>query len=94
MLKWATETLTRDQKNTQYSKYICHEFNLFLKKHDPAFFESVVKPLLRCKMEKDIVDFYLLKEYDQVNNYIDHTEKLNAMEKCFLIDSLMQSGAI
>ena len=45
-------------------------------------------------MEKDIIDFYLLKEYDQVNNYIDHTEKLNAMEKCFLIDSLMQSGAI
>ena len=45
-------------------------------------------------MEKDIVDFYLLKEFELVNNYIDYTEKLNAMEKCFLIDSLMQSGAV
>ena len=61
MNKWATGYYTKEKKNSEYSKFMCHEFNLFLNKHDPAFFKSVVEPVLTCKMEKSLVDYYLLK---------------------------------
>ena len=75
---------------------MCHELNLFLKKRDPDFFETVIRPLLNCKMEKTFVDFYLLKDFQEINKYKDFycMQKLNAMEKCLLIDSLMQQGDI
>lgn len=44
-------------------KHFCHEFNFFLKQRDPEFFESTVRPLLQCKMEKTFVDLYLLDDH-------------------------------
>ena len=71
-----------------------HELNLFLNKRDPAFFKSVVVPILSFKMEKQIVDLYLLRYFEQVNAFVEYKRftRLNAMEKCLLIDSLMKSG--
>ena len=60
MSKWARGSFSKEQKSSFYSKFMSHEINLFLNKRDPAFFKSVVLPMLRYKMEKQIVDFYLL----------------------------------
>lgn len=45
-----------------YSKEVCHEFNFFLKRNDPKFFESVVQPFLKSKIIKTFIDHYLLEE--------------------------------
>jgi hypothetical protein len=45
-------------------KHFSHEFNFFLKQRDPEFFESTVRPLLQCKMEKTFVDLYLLDDHE------------------------------
>ena len=44
-------------------------------------------------MEKSFVDYYLLEEYDQLAEYtrVDTFNKLNPLEKCLLIESLMKS---
>lgn len=59
-LKW--HLLGADERKRLYSTFMSHELNLFLKKKDPQFFAQVVRPFLACKLEKDIVDFYLLDE--------------------------------
>ena len=69
-----------------------HELNLFIKKRDPEYFKTVVLPFLQCKMEKKIVDYYLLGDNATVTQYIEKSDKLNAMEQCLLVDSLVQLG--
>jgi len=54
--------LTDEQKREKYSKYACHELNLFLRERDGAFFEAVVLPYLRNKKDKTFVDKYLCGE--------------------------------
>ena len=73
---------------------MCHELNLFLKKRDPQFFESVVKSFLSCKLEKTFVDFYLLGDYAQAIKYAEFhlNGKLNAMEQCLLVESCVKAG--
>jgi len=51
--------LTDDQKREKYSKYACHELNLFIHERDGAFFEAVVLPYLKNKKDKTFVDKYL-----------------------------------
>jgi hypothetical protein len=51
--------LTDDQKREKYSKYACHELNLFIYERDKAFFEAVVLPYLKNKKDKTFVDMYL-----------------------------------
>lgn len=58
MLKWPT--LSSEQKSKTYSEYCSHEFNVFLKLKDTAFFENAVRPFLTNKIEKTIVDYWLL----------------------------------
>jgi hypothetical protein len=54
--------LTDDQKREKYSKYACHELNLFIHERDGAFFESVVLGYLKNKKDKTFVDKYLCGE--------------------------------
>lgn len=56
--KW--DSLTVDQKNFYFGEYQSHELNFFIKKHDPTYFEEVVKPFLSSKMEKQFMDLWLL----------------------------------
>jgi hypothetical protein len=58
----AWSSLTKEKKEYYLSEYFSHEFNYFLKKRDPAFFESTVRHFLTCKMEKTFMDLYLLDE--------------------------------
>ncbi|TWU23348.1 hypothetical protein Pla52o_28840 [Novipirellula galeiformis] len=56
-----------DQFNTSekldaYSRLACHELHLFLKAHDPTFFNATIKPYLENKKEKQFVDHWLLDD--------------------------------
>jgi len=42
--QWST--LTPNEKDRYYSEYMCHEFNLYLRRRDPEYFDAVVRPFL------------------------------------------------
>ncbi len=50
------------EKDDLYRRFVCHELDVFLSAHDPAYFKSVVRPHLRNKRDKDFVDRWLLGE--------------------------------
>lgn len=87
-------TLSSNEKDRYYSEFMCHEFNLYLRKHDTEYFDAVVKPFLQYKMEKKFVDYYLLQNFKECNKYAEFAlfSKLNALEVCLLVDSLVQSN--
>ncbi len=94
VVKWPSYK-TQDEKLKVYYKYACHEFNYFLYKRDQDFFQNIVKPFLKHKMEKSFVDLYLLGCYEQIiktyNTFLNF-DKLNTFEQCLLIDALVQKG--
>eukprot|EP00831_Metopus_contortus_P049965 TRINITY_DN4170_c0_g1_i2.p1 TRINITY_DN4170_c0_g1~~TRINITY_DN4170_c0_g1_i2.p1 ORF type:complete len:420 (+),score=104.22 TRINITY_DN4170_c0_g1_i2:144-1403(+) len=83
--------LSEEEKHNNYAKYSSHELHLFLYFKDPAFFKSIVRPHLVNKMEKTLVDLYLLevplKEYYE-KPYV--FQKLNFLEKALLVHSLVK----
>lgn len=91
-MKWSD--YSRDEKNKQYNKYFSHELNIFIYMKDQEYFKSVVKPYLKNKMEKKFIDHYLLGDTEEVLKYtkIESVSKLNVMEICFLIDTLVRVG--
>jgi hypothetical protein len=82
ILNWPT--LTPEEQRAKYSKYACHELNVFLAKKDPKFFAEVVKPYLANKKDKTFIDHWLLD--DKLDAYLlpwNHGQ-LNAAERVFL----------
>lgn len=92
VLRW--HTLSTTEKDRYYSDYCCHELNLFVFKKDPVYFKDTVKPFIQSKMEKQFIDFYLLGQTAQVMKHteIHLYEKLNALEKCLLVEVVRQKG--
>ena len=93
IFKWSR--MSKEDKEKHLSEYFSHEFHFFLKKKDIEFFEGTVRGILSSKMEKTLVDYYLLDMHDNVVDSIDIVNvaaKLNAFEICLYIDSLMQLG--
>lgn len=74
-------------KNKKYSMYMSNEMNFFLYFKDTEYFEEVVKPSIASKMEKTLIDYFLLEEYEQVEKYkqVAVFDSLNALEQCLLI---------
>ena len=56
--------LDREEKVKEYYKSFSHEFNIFIYFKDREFFNDIVKPFLKFKMEKTFIDYYLLEDYD------------------------------
>ncbi len=56
----AWDRLPAEAKDRLFSALSSHELNLFIYKKDPEYFARVVKPYLRQKMEKALIDYYLL----------------------------------
>ncbi|MFG0261267.1 MAG: hypothetical protein ACF788_02630, partial [Novipirellula sp. JB048] len=54
------EQLDASEKLDSYARLACHELHLFLKMHDPTFFDETIKPYLENKKEKQFVDHWLL----------------------------------
>ena len=60
ILNWPK--LKPEEQKEKYSKYACHELNVFLAKKDPKFFNTVVKPYLANKKDKTFLDRWLLDD--------------------------------
>lgn len=77
-------TLKTAEKLEHYSKLACHELHLFLSVHDREFFDSVIKPYLSNKKEKQFIDHWLLgedlSEYATLWKY----QRLSAAERALL----------
>lgn len=84
--------LTTEQKEKHLSEYSCHELHFFIKKRDLEFFDAAVRPVIQSKLEKSLVDKYLLDDFAGVVAYqerkIDAFNQFNAFEKCLFIDAL------
>lgn len=74
-------------KNKKYSLLMCNEFNFFLYFKDKEYFEEVVRPSIAAKKEKTLIDYFLLEDYDQFNQFkhVSVYDSLNALEQCLLI---------
>lgn len=76
--------LSNNAKKDKFSKWNCHELNLFLYKKDRDFFNAVVAPFLKNKLRKSFMDHYLIgapmEQYVALNEF----NKLTCMEKCLL----------
>lgn len=58
--QWPSLPLAEQQR--LYSKYACHELNLFLSIKDPPFFARVIPPHIAHKLHPTFLDRYLLGE--------------------------------
>ena len=76
--------LKPEEKRARYSKYACHELNLFLYHKDREFFGTVIQPYLKNKKEKQFLDRWLLG--DDVSAYLQpwHYGQLNIVERIML----------
>jgi hypothetical protein len=77
----------KELKNKKYSMYMCNEFNFFLYFKDKEYFEDVVRPSIAAKIEKTLIDYFLLEQYDHFEEYrhVSVYDSLNALEQCLLI---------
>ncbi|CAI2372903.1 unnamed protein product [Moneuplotes crassus] len=79
--------LDDELKNKKYSMNMCNELNFFLYFKDKEYFEEVVKPSIAAKIEKSLIDYFLLEDYENVtrHKYVSAYDNLNALEQCLLI---------
>ncbi len=82
VLDW--NTLKADQKREKYSKYACHELNFFLSRKDPAFFQTVVRPYLKQKLDATFLDNWLTNA--DLGQYLEpwRYAQLNVVERILL----------
>ncbi|KAG0347623.1 hypothetical protein BG004_007317 [Podila humilis] len=76
--------LSLESKKEKYSKWNCHELNLFLYKKDKDFFDSVVAPFLKNKLNKSFMDEYLIEAPLDRHTSMRAFRLLTCMEKCLL----------
>ena len=60
-----------------------HELNIFLYFKDKAYFEVYVSQFIANKLEKTVVDYFLLQNEQEMQKYrrTELFDKLNPMEK-------------
>lgn len=77
-------TLSTAEKLQHYSELACHELHLFLRMHDHEFFDSVIRPYLANKKEKQFIDHWLLG--DDLSDYATlwKYQRLSAAERALL----------
>ncbi|KAG0353115.1 hypothetical protein BG005_007528 [Podila minutissima] len=76
--------LSPEAKKDKYSKWNCHELNLFLYKKDKEFFDAVVAPFLKNKLIKSFMDEYLIESPLDHYTALKEFSQLSCMEKCLL----------
>lgn len=82
LVRW--HTLDDAAKSDAYHQLASHELHLFLSVHDRAFFEKSIRPFLKNKVEKQLVDHYLLDEDLTPWTPMWRYRTLNAAEKVLL----------
>jgi len=58
VLQW--NSLNKQTKDFYFGEYFSYELSFFIKRRDPAYFESVVRRFISNRMEKSFVDHYLV----------------------------------
>ncbi|MGD2017828.1 MAG: hypothetical protein PVJ89_06925 [Planctomycetota bacterium] len=73
------------ERRALYSRYACHELNVFLSRKDPAFFQDVVAPYLANKGARTFLDDWLLGA--DLAGYLEpwRYQGLNAVERILLL---------
>lgn len=86
--------LKPEEKQAKYSKYACHELNVFLAKKDPVFFRDVVRPYLANKKDRTFVDRWLLAE--DLRDFLRpwHHARLNIVERALLAQRIDGEAAV
>mmetsp|Transcript_20411 Transcript_20411/g.17739 ORF Transcript_20411/g.17739 Transcript_20411/m.17739 type:complete len:374 (+) Transcript_20411:1012-2133(+) len=86
-------TLPIEDKLKNYDKFASHEVNIFLYFKDRAFFDENVKPFIRNKIKKQVIDYALLGDEKALLPYAKSSRfnSLNVLEKCLLMQTLRQS---
>ncbi len=82
LTRW--DTLTEAQKQNAYGTLASHELHLFLQRHDPDFFATVVKPFIAQRLQKDFVDQFLLDEPLDAWLTSNRLAQLNGIERALL----------
>ncbi|KAG0275558.1 hypothetical protein BGZ95_008650 [Linnemannia exigua] len=80
--------LSNDAKKEKFSKWNCHELNLFIYKKDKVFFDTVVAPFLKNKLMKSFLDNYLIGASLDRYTSLKEFNALTCMEKCLLAQRL------
>ena len=83
--KWSS--LQPREQLEVYDKYMSHELNIFLYFKDKEFTEEVIKPHLRSKNKKQIVDYFILGDVESLSEYFNafSLSSLNELELCLLL---------
>ncbi|KAF9111333.1 hypothetical protein BGX27_005066 [Mortierella sp. AM989] len=76
--------LSNSAKNEKFSRWSCHELNLFLYKKDRPFFDAVVLPFIKNKLIKSFVDDFLIGASLEKYTSLREFNLLKCMEKCLL----------
>ncbi len=82
------QQLSAQERQAHYSDMACHELNFFLYHHDREFFDRVVKPLLANKMDKQLVDHWLLGESLAEHEPLWRVQRLNTLERILLAERI------
>lgn len=75
--------LDENEKSKKIENFFSYELSLFIYFKDPEFFNKVLKPFIQCKMEKGLVDLFILGE--SLEKYSEDFEKLNKLEQCLYV---------
>ncbi|KRX08037.1 hypothetical protein PPERSA_06215 [Pseudocohnilembus persalinus] len=89
------QKMSPQEKLSNYNEYQSMDFNFFVYIKDPEFFEQVVKGYLQNKLEKQLVDYFLLGEFGiaiDLYNHVERFQQLNALELCLIIFMLVKEG--
>ncbi len=78
--------LSDKERRKHYSEMACHELNFFLYHQDRPFFDAVVKPLLANKLDKQLVDLWLLGEPLTDYEPLWRMQRLNTLERILLAE--------
>ncbi|GKT28329.1 hypothetical protein ADUPG1_000585, partial [Aduncisulcus paluster] len=66
--------MSEDEQLKLYRRYPCHETNLFLCLHCPAFAQKYILPILSTKLDKDINSDHKLLKYSEFSKFCDMSE--------------------
>lgn len=86
LTRW--DELTEKEKGQAYDELASHEMHLFLYFKDRPFFERLVLPYLANKLDKQIIDQWLLGEDISEFGVAWRFERLNALEKVLVSRSV------
>ncbi len=87
--KW--HRLTDAEKQTNYNTMACHELEFYLYHKDRAFFDQVIKPILEQKLDKQLVDEWLLGLPLEKYTELWRLQKLNTLERILLAERVQSN---